>query len=134
MTGTNGRGLKEKLAQDDLDLFARLVSAEAAGEPFPGQVAVAASVLNRVKDMRYPNTVREVILQVVNRIYQYSPVLDGRINQPAVSSAYRAVRVALRGVDPSHGATGFYNPALTDDLWVRGKSKTVTIGNHVFFR
>jgi N-acetylmuramoyl-L-alanine amidase len=122
------------LSAADLDLFARLVHSEAAGEPYLGQVAVAASVLNRVKDPRYPNTVRQVILQVVNGYYQYSPVLDGRINLPANETAYRAVRDALNGSDPSLGATGFYNPSKTTNQWVRSQPVTTVIGNHVFFR
>ena len=122
------------LSAADLDLIARLVHAEAAGEPNLGQVAVAASVLNRVKDPRYPNTVREVILQVEYGCYQYSPVLDGRINLPASQTAYRAVQDALNGSDPSLGATGFYNPAKTTNQRVRSQPVTTTIGNHVFFR
>lgn len=122
------------ISQADLDLFARLVHAEAASEPYVGQVAVAASVLNRVKDPRYPNTIRAVILQVVNGCYQYSPVLDGRINLPAGQTAYAAVRDALNGWDPSLGATGFYNPRKTSNQWVRQQPVTTVIGNHVFFR
>ena len=122
------------LSNADLDLFARLVHAESAGEPYLGQVAVAATVLNRVKDSRYPNTVRGVILQVWGGFYQYSPVEDGRINLPASESASRAVQDALNGSDPSHGATGFFNPAKTTNQWVRMQPVTTVIGNHVFFR
>lgn len=122
------------LSNADLELFARLVHAESAGEPYLGQVAVAASVLNRVKDSRYPGTVRDVILQVSGGFYQYSPVEDGRINLPASESACRAVQEALNGSDPSCGATGFYNPAKTTNLWVRMQPVTTAIGNHVFFR
>ena len=122
-----------KLSPEDLDLFARLVHAEAAGEPFDGQVAVAASVINLVKNPRYPDTVREVILEVIDGYYQYSPVLDGRVKLPANKSAQRAVRLALLGLDPTGGATGFYNPELTDDKWVRSQSVTKRIGNHIFF-
>lgn len=129
-----GSGKKKTLSPEDMDLFARLVHAEAVGEPFAGQVAVAAVVLNRVSDPRYPDTVREVILQVWNGYYQFSPVLDGRINLPANESAFRAVKVALHGTDPSHGATGFYNPAGTGDQWVRSQAVMAKIGNHVFFR
>ncbi len=118
----------------DLDLFARLVHSEAAGEPFVGQVAVAASVLNRVKSSRYPNTLRGVIYQVESGFYQYSPVLDGRINLAANESARRAVRDAIDGSDPSLGATGFYNPRKTSNQWVRQQPVTTVIGNHVFFR
>jgi N-acetylmuramoyl-L-alanine amidase len=122
------------LSPQELVLLARLVHAEAAGEPFQGKVAVAATVLNRLKDKRFPNTIREIIYQQVNGIYQYTPVQDGRINLAADRSAFRAVRAALRGEDPSGGALGFYNPALTNDLWVRSQEKTIVIGNHVFFR
>lgn len=122
------------LSNDDLDLFARLVHAESAGEPYLGQVAVAATVLNRVKDSRYPDTVRGVILHVWEGFYQYSPVEDGRINQPASASAYRAVQDALNGLDPSCGATGFYNPAKATNQWVRMHPVTTVIGNHIFFR
>lgn len=118
----------------ELDLFARLVHAEAAGEPYEGQVAVAATVLNRLASPLYPNTLTAVINQVVNGYYQYSPVLDGRINLPAGESARRAVNDAIGGKDPSLGATGFYNPRKTSNQWVRQQPVTTTIGNHVFFR
>lgn len=118
----------------ELDLFARLVHAEAAGEPYAGQVAVAASVLNRLDSPLFPNTLTGVIYQVVSGFYQYSPVLDGRINLPANESARQAVRDALAGSDPSLGATGFYNPRKTTNAWVRQQPVTTIIGNHVFFR
>ncbi|MCL6588920.1 MAG: LysM peptidoglycan-binding domain-containing protein [Firmicutes bacterium] len=121
------------LSQADLDLLARLVSAEAGGEPFEGQVAVAATILNRLRDPRYPKTISGIIYQVDAGRYQYSPVLDGRINLPASSSAYRAVQSALSGWDPSNGANGFYNPTKTVNQWVRSQPVTAVIGNHVFF-
>jgi N-acetylmuramoyl-L-alanine amidase len=118
----------------ELDLFARLVHAESAGEPFQGQVAVAASILNRVRSSRYPNTLSGVIYQIESGYYQYSPVLDGRINLPADDTARRAVKEAISGSDPSKGALGFYNPRKTSNQWVRSQPVTTTIGNHVFFR
>lgn len=121
------------LSQSDIDLLARLVRAEAEGEPYSGQVAVAATILNRLKDPRYPNTIPGIIYQVDNGSYQYSPVLDGRINLPATSSAYKAVQAALTGWDPSNGANGFYNPTRTSSQWVRSHPVTARIGNHVFF-
>ncbi len=123
-----------KMSSEDMDLFARLVHAEAEGEPYIGQVAVAASVLNRVRDSRFPGNVRDVIMQVWEGYYQYAPVLNGRINRPAGDSARRAVRDALSGLDPTDGATGFYNPARTDDEWVREQEITRVIGDHVFYR
>lgn len=121
------------LSQSDIDLLARLVRAESEGEPYLGQVAVAASILNRLKDPRYPNTVPGIVYQVDNGRYQYSPVLDGRINLAPTSSAYKAVQDALTGWDPSNGANGFFNPARTNSQWVRSHPVTARIGNHVFF-
>jgi N-acetylmuramoyl-L-alanine amidase len=129
----SGNSNKYNLSQSDIDLLARLVTAESDGEPFEGQVAVAATILNRLNDPRYPKTIPGIIYQVDNGYYQYSPVLDGRIANPAGSSAYQAVTAALSGWDPSKGANGFYNPAKTVNQWVRSQSITTAIGNHVFF-
>ena len=118
----------------DLDLFARIVHAESEGEPFQGQVAVAASILNRIRSTRYPNTMPGVVNQKSNGYFQYSPVLDGRINRPASESAKKAVQEALNGNDPSGGALGFFNPAKTSNQWVRSQLVTTTIGSHVFFK
>lgn len=118
----------------EIDLFARLVHSESAGEPYIGQVAVAATVLNRIESHLYPNTLGGVVYQVTNGCYQYSPVLDGRINQPAGKTAYNAVYDALKGWDPSGNALGFYNPKKTGNQWVRQQQVTTVIGNHVFFR
>ncbi|MBS4030979.1 MAG: cell wall hydrolase [Clostridiales bacterium] len=118
----------------DLDLFARIVHAEAAGETFQGQVAVAASIINRIRSTRYPNTMPGVVNQKVSGYFQYSPVLDGRINRPAGESAKKAIQEALNGNDPSNGALGFYNPAKTSNQWVRSQPVTTTIGRHVFFK
>lgn len=136
------------LAFYELDLFARLVYAEAKGEIYTGQVAVAATVLNRVLDSRYPNTITDVINQVTItngiRYYQYEPVKNGAINQPANQTAKNAVRHALAGWDPTHGATGFFAHAKVPQ-WSGGKVPWVweqwykdplkiRIGNHSFFR
>jgi N-acetylmuramoyl-L-alanine amidase len=118
----------------NLDLFARIVHAESAGESFQGQVAVAASILNRIRSTRYPNTMPGVVNQKSNGYFQYSPVLDGRINRAAGESAKKAVQEALNGNDPSNGALGFYNPAKTSNQWVRSQAVTTTIGRHVFFK
>lgn len=118
----------------DLDLFARIVHAESEGEPFPGQVAVAATILNRIRSESYPNTMSGVVYQVESGKVQYSPVLDGRINRPAGESAKRAVLEALNGIDPTNGATGFFNPAKTSNQWVRSRPVVATIAGHVFFK
>ncbi len=122
-------------SQSDLSLLARLVTAEAGGEPYEGQVAVAATVLNRVQSGAYPTTIPGVIYQVVDgKYYQFSPVLDGRINTTPSSSALRAAQAAMNGWDPSYGALGFYNPAKTSNYWVQLRPVTRVIGGHVFFK
>jgi len=133
-TSAVSSGAKYSISQSDLDLLARLVSAEASGESLEGQVAVAATILNRLKDPRYPKTIPGIIYQVDSGRYQYSPVLDGRINEPATASAYKAVELALSGWDPSNGANGFYNPSKTSSQWVRSQQATATIGEHIFFK
>lgn len=122
-------------SQADLTLLARLVTAEAGAEPYNGQVAVAASVLNRVRSNNYPNTIPGVIYQVVDgRFYQYCPVQNGTINNTPTLSARRAVNDAVAGIDPSRGAIGFYNPRNTSNRWVLSRPITAVIGNHVFYR
>lgn len=126
-------------ARDELDLFARLVYAEAKGEPYRGQVAVAATVLNRLIHPEYPNTLSGVINHVVfqngRKIYQYEPVLNGTIYLPANQTAKNAAADALAGWDPSFGATGFFAPAKVGaNSWVWNRTTTITIGNHRFFK
>lgn len=142
--GTNGSGTNSPspstppaggYSQSDIYLLAQLVTAESAGEPYNGQVAVAATVLNRVQNPTYPNTVSGVIYEVVDgKYYQFSPVLDGRINTTPTQTALQAVREAMTGWDPSRGALGFYNPSKTTNYWVTSRPVTTVIGDHVFFK
>ncbi len=128
-------GNSQGISSSEIELLARLVRAEAEGESYVGQVAVAASVLNRLKDPRFPNTIRGIIYQVENgRYYQYSPVMDGRINLPATATTLKAVHDALNNWDPSYGAIGFYNPRTASSSWVRSHPVTTVIGNHVFYK
>ena len=131
--------MQTSFSKAELDLLARLVHAEAKGESYTGQVAVAASVLNRLRHPDYPNTLSGVINQVVvangKRYYQYEPVLNGSIKQPAGELAVYAVWDALAGWDPSLGAIGFFAPAkVSSSSWVRTRPVTVTIGDHRFFK
>lgn len=122
-------------SQSDIRLLAQLVTAEAGGEPYEGQVAVAATVLNRVNSHLYPNTISGVVFQVIDgRYYQFSPVLDGRINNTPSSAALDATTKAMNGWDPSYGALGFYNPSKTSNYWVRSRTITRVIGDHIFFK
>lgn len=123
------------LSAADRDLFERLVSAEAKGEPFNGQVAVAAVVLNRVKSSQFPGDVRSVIMQRYGSIPAFSPVTNGEIYKPATVASKEAVRVALQGYDHSLGSLFFYNSKLTSaDNWIRSRAITMVIGNHTFAR
>ena len=128
--------MQPNYSDTQLDLFARLVHAESRGEVYEGQVAVAATVLNRVKNPNYPNSLQGVITHRTSRYAQYSPIDDGSINRPASISAQNAVRDALAGWDPSRGATGFFAPAKVYNRrnWVWSQSPTIQVGNHRFFR
>lgn len=112
----------------DIDLLARLISAEARGEPYNGQVAVGAVVLNRVEHPSFPNSLSGVIYQP----YAFTCVYDGQFQQPVAESAYRAARDALNGVDPSGGAIYYYNPRTATSSWIYSRPVIVTIGNHLF--
>jgi len=116
------------LSPSDVDLIARLVKAEAEGEPYGGQVAVAAVVLNRLRSPSFPGDVRGVIYQRG----QFESVTNGRINEPADDIHFRAVEDALSGRDPSKGALFFFNPSGTDDTFVHSLAVTTRIGRHTF--
>jgi N-acetylmuramoyl-L-alanine amidase len=115
-------------SQSEIDILASLVQAEAKGESFEGKIAVAAVVLNRVDDSRFPNSIREVIYQRG----QFSPVSNGSINKRADSESYDAVNQAIRGYDPTQGAVFFYNPRIAQVNWNATRPVTTIIGNHTF--
>ena len=123
-------GITGSSSQNDaqVDLLARLISAEARGEPYIGQVAVGAVVLNRVRHPSFPSTVSGVIFQNG----AFSCVYDGQFNQPVADSAYRAARDALGGWDPSGGAIYYFNPAKTTSKWIWSRPLIVVIGSHRF--
>ena len=109
-------------------LLARLISAEARGEPYVGQVAVGAVVLNRVQHPSFPNSIAGVIYQSG----AFSCISDGQFNQPVASSAYRAADDALNGWDPTGGAIYYFNPATTTSAWIWSRPLILTIGKHRF--
>ena len=112
----------------DVNLLARLISAEARGEPYNGQVAVGAVVLNRMKHPSFPNTMSGVIYQTG----AISCLSDGQFYQPVSDSAYRAARDALAGADPSGGAIYYFNPATATSSWIWSRPLIVVIGKHRF--
>ncbi|MBR6208603.1 MAG: spore cortex-lytic enzyme [Oscillospiraceae bacterium] len=112
----------------DLELLARLISAEARGEVYEGQVAVGAVVLNRVAHPSFPNTLSGVIYQRG----AFSCLNDGQFDQPVAQSAYQAARDAMNGYDPSGGAIYYFNPATATSKWIWSRPLLVTIGRHRF--
>ena len=115
---------------DMLELLARLINAEARGEPYKGQVAVGAVVMNRVKNADFPDTVSGVIYQKG----QFSSVTDGQINKAIDkdSTVYKAAREAMNGSDPTNGCVFFYNPKTAKSKWIFSRKVVVVIGKHAF--
>ncbi len=122
----------QSISDEDKDLMARIVHAEAKGEPYAGKVAVATVVLNRVKDDRFPDTIKDVIYQKQSGIYAFSPVKDGAINQPADEKAREAVQEALAYEDMGNDSVYFYNPVTAESDWIRTREVTLKIGKHTF--
>lgn len=120
------------ISNKETDLLARLVEAEAKGESYDGKVAVATVVLNRVESTQFPDSVKEVIYEVVGESYAFSPVQNGEINKPASDEAKRAVEEALHRKDRLNESIYFYNPEIATDDWIRTREVVKTIGNHVF--
>lgn len=122
------QGWRQNFSEADLDLLARVVRAEAQGEPYDGQVAVAAVILNRVSHPEFPNTIPGVVYEPL----AFSVVANGQVNKPADESALQAAHSALNGLDPSGGALYFYNPGKTKSAWIRSREVIKTIGDHIF--
>ena len=125
-------GLADSATQNsdsgDVALLARLISAEARGEPYNGQVAVGAVVLNRVDSPIFPNTLSGVIYQSG----AFTCIVDGQFNEPVAESAYRAARDAMNGVDPCGGALYYFNPQTATSKWIWSRPLIVVIGKHRF--
>ena len=125
LTGTLSAALYR---ESELSLLARLVSGEARGEPYIGQVAVAAVVLNRVRSDEFPDTVSGVIFQPG----AFDAVWDGQFDMTPTDSCIRAARDAMNGWDPTGGCTYYYNPATATNEWIWSRQVQLTIGRHAF--
>lgn len=112
----------------NIELLARAVYGEARGEPYVGQVAVAAVILNRVDDSRFPKTISGVVYQSG----AFDVVADGQINLTPNATAYQAARDALNGWDPTYGCLYYYNPKTATNAWIKQLPIALTIGSHVF--
>lgn len=123
-SGSNSYGF----TQSEVELLARTISAESRGEPYEGQVAVGAVILNRIEHPSFPNTMAGVIYQNG----AFSCIDDGQINEPVYESCKRAAVDAMNGWDPSGGAIYYYNPVTATSKWIRSRPIIATIGKHVF--
>ena len=120
--GTNG------FSSSDVYLLAKTIYAEGRGEPYTGQVAIGAVVLNRVRSASFPNTVSGVVYQK----HAFTAVSDGQINLTPNDTAMRAARDAINGWDPTGGALYYYNPAVATSSWIFDRQTITVIGKHVF--
>ena len=129
ISSSGGSSSSTASRDDDFTLLCRMISAEARGEPYTGQVAVGAVILNRVRHPSFPNTVAGVLYQPG----AFSPVSDGQFFTVSITdSARRAAQDALNGWDPTGGAIYFYNPAKSTSKWIFSRPVVLTIGEHVF--
>lgn len=114
----------------DIQLMARAINGEARGEPYEGQVAVGAVILNRVKDSRFPNSISGVIYQSG----AFTAVADGQINAQISegSTVYKAAQDAMNGWDPTGGCVYYFNPATATNKWIWSRPLVKTIGKHRF--
>lgn len=126
--GISAQGSASSSGSGDVALLARLISAEARGEPYVGQVAVGAVVLNRMEHPSFPNTMSGVIYQSG----AFTCIDDGQFNEPVADSAYKAARDAMNGWDPSGGAIYYFNPSTATSKWIWSRPLITVIGKHRF--
>ncbi|MGH4118323.1 spore cortex-lytic enzyme [Clostridium sp.] len=112
----------------DVNLLALLINGEARGEPYEGQVAVGAVILNRTRDARFPSTIAGVIYQPG----AFTAIVDGQINSEMQPNSLKAARDAINGWDPSSGAVFYFNPATATNKWIWSKTLIKVIGKHRF--
>lgn len=130
-TATNTAAKKTSTVNNNnVMLLARIINGEARGEPYEGQVAVGAVVMNRTRDSRFPSTIAGVIYQPG----AFTAIVDGQINANLEQNSINAARDALNGWDPSGGAVFYYNPAKTTNKWIWSRPLIKVIGKHKFCR
>ena len=127
---TNNVSLAKTTNTSDVQLMARAINGEARGEPYEGQVAVGAVILNRVKDSRFPNSIAGVIYQPG----AFTAVSDGQINVTISegSTVYKAAQDAINGWDPTSGCVYYFNPSTATNKWIWSRPLVKTIGKHRF--
>ena len=126
----NVQAQSSSTSDSDIQLLARAINGEARGEPYEGQVAVGAVILNRVEHSSFPNTIAGVIYQPG----AFTAVADGQINVPIDenSTVYKAARDALNGWDPTNGCIYYFNPDTATNSWIWSRPLVKVIGKHRF--
>lgn len=126
----NNVSLAKTTSTSDIQLMARAINGEARGEPYEGQVAVGAVILNRVKDSRFPNSISGVIYQPG----AFTAVSDGQINAAISegSTVYKAAQDVMNGWDPTGGCVYYFNPSTATNKWIWSRPLIKTIGKHRF--
>ncbi|MCR4440647.1 MAG: cell wall hydrolase [Peptococcaceae bacterium] len=124
------RGERGTVSSNDVWVLSKIIAGEARGEPFVGQVAVGAVVVNRVKNPNFPNSVYGVVFEPG----AFTAVSDGQYYRPPTSSAIKAARAAINGWDPSGGALYYWNPATATSGWIWTRRIITRIGKHLFGR
>jgi spore germination cell wall hydrolase CwlJ-like protein len=129
----SGSGAIVPYTKDEVSLLARLIEAEASGEPYQAKVAVGAVVINRVQSKDWAPSIKDVIYQKFGQYYQFTPVKNGMIDKPASSDSTRAAWEALKGTDPSRNAIYYFDNTSTNN-WLWAKTRTASIGKMVFVK
>jgi N-acetylmuramoyl-L-alanine amidase len=125
--------INDGYTKDDYKWLATIIEAEAENQPYIGKLAVGSVVINRVQSENFPNSIKGVIFQKSKRVYQFSPVGDGRINRVVPSEdSLKAAQAALEGEDPTKGALFFYNPKTATSRWIESREVAVVIVDHTF--
>lgn len=119
---------QEEMANVETELLARLIESEAGCETYEGKLAVGAVVVNRTKDEHFKNNISDVIYTKG----QFDPITYNKLSTSYSKDSYNAATTAIKGIDNTKGALYFYNPKITKDKWIRTKTITVKIGNHIF--
>lgn len=127
-TGRTRTASSSASGNKDLNLLAHIIHGEARGEPYVGQVAVGAVIINRTRDSRFPKTIAGVVYQPG----AFDAVKDGQINLEPTDTSYKAARDVLNGWDPTYGCVYYYNPATATSAWIWTKQIILRIGKHNF--
>ena len=128
LQGANGGSATNGHTSSDVYLLAKTIYAEGRGEPYVGQVAIGAVIMNRIRSAAFPNTISGVVYQKG----AFTAVDDGQINLTPNETAMKAARDAINGWDPTGGALYYYNPAVATSAWIFDRQTVTVIGKHIF--